>query len=389
MDFHNKNILLIIHQGYLGGAERQGLGIAEILTKKYNCKVDLLLTFSGSMNSEFKEFAEKCQIRNIFHFGTAYLYLPKEFTVKNLRRLKWSVEYMMLARKKLKPYNYDILIPFLNFPSKLSYFLYKLLPTVKFTFWHQLGYDKVTLDYFERIAVNNIPCVIANAENGLDMFKNIYSLNSNKLFVLPQYLSMKYSEGNAKYLKAKYGIPNNAIVIGMIAHYRPEKLHRLLLNAFKDLGVFHKNVHLIFLGNKDLANSEKKFINLQDCVDEYGLSFKVSLLSGEKVEDVLSAIDIGVLVSEIEGMPNAVMEYMLYGLPVVATNHPGCVELLKNSDFLIENKEQNLMESLIKLIESQDLRNAEGEINLENIKAYDMPSYIEKLEVIMNKTLNL
>lgn len=388
MDFHNKNILLIIHQGYLGGAERQGLGIAEILTTKYNCNVDVLLTFSGSVNSDFKEFAEKCQIRNIFHFGTAYLYLPKEFTINNLKRLKWSVEYLMLLRKNLKPYKHDILIPFLNFPSKLSYFLYKLLPTVKFTFWHQLGYDKVTLDYFERIAVKYIPCIIANATNGLDMFKTTYRVNPNKLFVLPQYLSMKYSIRDVENLKVKYGIPNNTVVIGMIAHYRPEKLHMLLLNAFKELEVIHENVHLIFLGNKDLANATHKFNNLKNCIEEYGLSSKVSLLSGEKVEDVLSSMDIGVLVSEIEGMPNAVMEYMLYSLPVVATNHPGCVELMKDSVFLIENKERILTESLKKLVESRKLRSTVGEINQEYIKAYDMSSYIEKLQIIMDETLN-
>jgi glycosyltransferase involved in cell wall biosynthesis len=387
MDFYNKNILLIIHQGYLGGAERQGLGIAEILTRKYNCKVDVLLTFSGSMNSEFREFANACHVRNIFHFGTAYLYLPKGISLNNLKRLKWSLEYLMLLRKKLIPYKYDIIIPFLNFPSKLSYFLYKLLPTAKFTFWHQLGYDKVTLDYFENIAVNNIPCVIANAENGLDMFKNMYRLNSRKLFVLPQYLSMKYTKGDPERLSAKYGICRNTIVIGMIAHYRPEKLHKLLLDAFKDLTEIYDQIHLVFLGNKDLPAATEKFDDLQNFVKNFGLSSKVTLLEGEKVQDVLSLIDIGVLVSEIEGMPNVVMEYMLYGLPVVATKHPGCVELLKDSVFLIENEKSILIKALSKLIESKELRNAEGKINLENIKAYDKQSYIENLQLIMDKSL--
>jgi hypothetical protein len=43
MDLYNKKILLVIHQGNLGGAERQGLGISKILTTKYNCTVNVLV----------------------------------------------------------------------------------------------------------------------------------------------------------------------------------------------------------------------------------------------------------------------------------------------------------------------------------------------------------
>ena len=60
-------------------------------------------------------------------------------------------------------------------------------------------------------------------------------------------------------------------------------------------------------------------------------------MSGINVHDVLNVLDIGVLVSEIEGTPNVVMEYMLYGLPVIASNHKGCCALLGDSSFLISN----------------------------------------------------
>ena len=43
MDLYNKKILLVIHQGILGGVERQGLGISKILTTKYNCTVNVLV----------------------------------------------------------------------------------------------------------------------------------------------------------------------------------------------------------------------------------------------------------------------------------------------------------------------------------------------------------
>ena len=93
--------------------------------------------------------------------------------------------------------------------------------------------------------------------------------------------------------------------------------------------------------------------------------------------------------SRIEGMPNAVMEYMLYGLPVVTTNHPGCIELLKDSSFLIENNEASLFDALEKLIISEELRVSEGTLNLNKIKSYDMDSYIVKMNLIINKALKI
>ena len=50
-----------------------------------------------------------------------------EFSIKNLKRFKWSIQYLLKMRKGLLPYKYDIIIPFLNFPSKVAFYLYKLL----------------------------------------------------------------------------------------------------------------------------------------------------------------------------------------------------------------------------------------------------------------------
>lgn len=385
MDLKNKNILLVIHQGQLGGAERQGLGISKLLTNDNNCNVDLLLTFSGNMSNDFKDFAKTCNIRNIYHFGKPYLVFRREFSYRNFKRLIWSLKYLFRLRKGLRNNDYDIIIPFLNFPSKVAYYLYKLLPTVKFTFWHQLGLDTLSLDIFESIAAKNIPCVIGNASNCLDMFKSPYKIDPKKLNVLPQYITMEHKNGNKNELRAKYLIPQEAIVIGMIAHFREEKLFGLLLNAFRILCEKHDNIYLVLLGGKNISSATmQKFKTLKDRIDEEQMTSKISLLSGLMPEDVLNCIDIGVLVSRIEGMPNVVMEYMLYGLPVVATKHPGCIQLLGESKFLIENKEVDLCNKLDELILSEPLRYTEGEINSKKIKRFNMEAYVKNLESIMN-----
>jgi glycosyltransferase involved in cell wall biosynthesis len=388
MNLSNKRILLVIHKGALGGAERQALGLSKYLTEQRNCKVDLLLTFSNVTTKEFDQYAEKCSINNIFHFGSPYLILRREFTVKNLKRFKWSIQYLWKLRNGLKNNKPEIIIPFLNFPSKVSFYLYKMLPSVKFTFWHQLGLDNLKLDIFESIAVNNIPCAIGNASNCLEMFKSPYKISSKKLYILPQYISLTKVIGDKEALRKKFNIPNSKIVIGMVAHYRADKYHDLVFDVYKKLKENYPQIHLLFLGNKyNDAPSLNKFNKLSRRIEKSHLNESVTLLSNEDVIEVLNVIDIGVLISLIEGTPNAVMEYILYGLPVVASNHPGCKGLLQNSPFLVKNEFSMIYEKLVLLIESSDLRAEEGLKNSERIKEYDVVTYVKNLEEIINKTL--
>jgi glycosyltransferase involved in cell wall biosynthesis len=187
----------------------------------------------------------------------------------------------------------------------------------------------------------------------------------------------------------EYGIQHDTIVIGMVAHYREEKFQGLLVQTFEKLCVKYNNIHLVLLGNvENHSHSAQKFKELSLLIAEKKVKTKISLLSGVKVQEVLSILDIGVLVSRVEGTPNAIMEYMLYGLPVVSTNHPGCIELLDDTSYLIENKEQQLYKALEKLIVSEPERLSVGFKNKELIKAYDMATYVNKFEIIMNKALD-
>jgi glycosyltransferase involved in cell wall biosynthesis len=56
------------------------------------------------------------------------------------------------------------------------------------------------------------------------------------------------------------------------------------------------------------------------------------------VAELLSVSDICVLSSRAEGMPNAILEYMAAGRPVVATNVGGAGELIRHGDsgFLVD-----------------------------------------------------
>ena len=81
--------------------------------------------------------------------------------------------------------------------------------------------------------------------------------------------------------------------------------------------------------------------------------------STPNVKKFLKNSDIGILVSDEEGFSNTILEYMSFGLPVLATNVCGIPEAIKNgvNGFLIQkNNPKQLTENIIKLSTNVNLR---------------------------------
>ena len=217
----------------------------------------------------------------------------------------------------------------------------------------------------------------------MQVFKEYYKVPQEKLKILPQFLAIEKQDLDKENLKEQLSIPKDSFIIGMIAHYREEKYQELLIEAFSHIAL-NTNIHLVLLGNKDNnENTLKKYNKLIELIKKLDIEDKVSLLSGVDVHEVLNVLDIGVLVSEIEGTPNVVMEYMLYGLPVIASNHKGCCALLGDSLFLIPNDKNILIQKMKELIANENLRKKEGEKNAKKISQNSAENYFKELQIIL------
>jgi glycosyltransferase involved in cell wall biosynthesis len=142
-----------------------------------------------------------------------------------------------------------------------------------------------------------------------------------------------------------------------------------------------------FNPNKDNdAGTLSKYNSLIALTEKLQIKDNVTLLSGMAVEKVLSLLDVGVLVSEFEGAPTVIMEYMLYGKPIIATNHVGCQLLMGDSEFLVPKGDVlALEEKLIKLYDNPDLRTEIGNKHLENVKKYSLENYCDRLKELFEK----
>jgi glycosyltransferase involved in cell wall biosynthesis len=124
-------------------------------------------------------------------------------------------------------------------------------------------------------------------------------------------------------VRSKLGIGKDEIAIVMVANLIPYKGHADLIRAFALLAPDHR-AKLFLAGRDDGIGS-----SLMELAANLGVADRIVALGqcGD-VPSVLSAMDIGVMASDQEGLSNALLEKLASGLPVVATSAGGNREAL-------------------------------------------------------------
>jgi glycosyltransferase involved in cell wall biosynthesis len=123
--------------------------------------------------------------------------------------------------------------------------------------------------------------------------------------------------------RAALGLGAEAPVVAMIAALKPQKRHAMLLHAAARL--LERRPATTFL----LAGEGRERASIEVLAAALGIGAQVRLLGMRTdVPDVLAAADVSVLTSEHEGTPNAVLESMACGVPVVCTRFEGAEEVV-------------------------------------------------------------
>ena len=124
-------------------------------------------------------------------------------------------------------------------------------------------------------------------------------------------------------LRRELGLPADSKIILNVGSIHPRKRVDLLLNAWRSVADEYPNAILLLVGPRHdltdpaLAPYAKK---LKGLVSSSGHADRVLFLgSVDRVQDYYKAADLFVFSSAKEGMPNAVLEAMATGLPVITT----------------------------------------------------------------------
>jgi len=124
-------------------------------------------------------------------------------------------------------------------------------------------------------------------------------------------------------VRAQLGLEANTRLIAVVATLREPKGHRYLIAALASIVMRYPDLHALFIGDGDLREelqAQVEGLNLGDTIHFLG--------SRSDVPELLAASDLFVLPSLWEGLPMSLLEAMATGLPIVATQVSGTVQVM-------------------------------------------------------------
>lgn len=163
-------------------------------------------------------------------------------------------------------------------------------------------------------------------------------VNRNRVELLPncidlqEFKPMRHSDE----IRQKLGISAASIVVGALGNLRPEKDLGTFLLAARGVRNMDPTVQFLVIGDGAGRDSLKRL------ADDLDLSDSVHFLSDRSdVPDLIAVLDILVMSSSTESFPNAILEAMAVGVPVIGTHVGGIPELVEEGQtgFLVPPKD--------------------------------------------------
>jgi glycosyltransferase involved in cell wall biosynthesis len=187
-------------------------------------------------------------------------------------------------------------------------------------------------------------------------------------------------------VRRQLGLPEQGILIGIVATLRSWKGHDFLLDAFAMLRP--GSATLLVVGDGPRRNTIEQGISLR------GLDSSVILAGNQtEVANWLQALDIFVLPSYAnEGVPQALIQAMLTGLPCVTTSIGSISEVAISDETAIivpERNAQAIFSALIRLINNPELRQRLGSSGRAHcLKNFTMSNMLDNMERVFRDVIS-
>ena len=355
---HKKKIVFVIGQLTHGGAEKQLLLLAEKINKDlFNFNVISLSMNSNPYGNLLKK--EGIHVR--------YIKRNSRFDIKRLITLT-SLFY------KIKP---DVIISSLSeaniycFLSRILFFYKsKYVAQVRSMPDHISGLTK----YLNILAYYSADVIITNTIHSFSFITTFYKQSSKNIKVI--------NNGLRLVPKPKYKISNESLDIGIISKDTNVKNIDLFINSSLDVLKKYPNlkIHLCGKGLGDNNRFRGKIKKNKSSFVFYG--------ELDDVKMFYKKLDIFVLTSRSEGLPNVLLESMSHGLPIVSTAVGGVTGLIthKINGMLVESEDRDsLSNCIIELINNKKLRNSLSVNSRDFIKQkYNINKMVKSFEKIFS-----
>lgn len=221
-----------------------------------------------------------------------------------------------------------------------------------------------------------VDCVVASTESVFKKAREMYPEKQVECIYNGVDLSVFAPQEKAFVLQNKLGISKDDVIIGYCGRLAEPKCLERLIDVFCHLCDSRRSVKLLIVGDEfPLGNGYKK--HLCDYVRILGIHDKVIFAgSYENPAEMVNLFSIAVNCSgsyklpdgtyETEGIPNAVMEAMAVGIPIVATDSGDTRLLVRDSrnGFLVDVQNwRQFTEKLMFLLDNPSIRHEMGTVS--------------------------
>lgn len=197
--------------------------------------------------------------------------------------------------------------------------------------------------------------LLNNSRAGADDYEAFLGLPSGQIKVLHNGFDFPEPDpAGRSSIRSALGIAANAKVVGSILRFSEEKRPRLLIDMAHSIHLQNPDVRFVFFGDGPLLPSETDYVRSLQMSD-------VIKLPGyaDPAADALSALDLFVLASRMEGLPNVLIEAQAVGLPIVCTGVGGMNETFEHgiTGFAVPGATpEELGAMVLKILTLEDMR---------------------------------
>jgi len=187
-------------------------------------------------------------------------------------------------------------------------------------------------------------------------------------------------------IRRGFGIPLDAPLLGAVGRLHPQKDFATLLAAVAQVQEHIPTVQLLLVGDGELRGDLEAQTRL------LGLS-EIVTFAGHRADipEILATLDLFVLPSLWEGMPNAVLEAMAAGLPVVATAVGGTPEVVVDgvTGLLVTPRDPDALANAInRLLSNDDLRRKTGRAGRDRVgQHFSVHEVVRQVETLYETLL--
>lgn len=361
-----KKILFYIDTLHRGGAQRVISNLATYFSNNYN----VVLVNDFISDDQKNDYDLPDSVKKVY-LGKS---LDGNPIIKNISRI-------ITLRKIIVKENPDVVLSFLGNPNKRMLIATiglkcRKVVSVRNEPSHEYGRGKLNR-WLARRLFSLTDGVVFQTQDASKYFQKSVQ---NKSTIIMNPVSKQF------YQVSRHMPEKDVVTVG---RFEAQKNHLLLLHAWKEIEKDFPEDQLIIYGDGSLRKEYEKYIQ------EQGLDDRV-LLPGS-VKDIpqrLASAKLFVLSSDFEGMPNALMEAMAVGVPVISTDCPcGGPKILiqePSQGCLVPCRDLNsLKDAMKRFLESKEIREDKGSSAKKRAAAFAEDFIYKQWEEYLMKDMDL